>query len=211
MLGVVYEDADVEMERLGYQHKTTYRYIKPQASNGSLGHFEAEGPLAETILERLHYHMDTATDSDIRDIIMTVIHHSVSVALRPSGGIYFVPNLNAANIAKLDTMLAELNAGKMYVMRVPNGPAERAITWEAAHNDIESRVNDLINQAEATEKRLGSLRKKEAVLDEMRDMVTLYEQMTGEAARVEAIEDRINEAANIVASKIAEIQMAKQK
>jgi len=209
VLGVVQEGVDQDAERLDYQHETTYRYVKPQASTGNLGHFEADGPLADDIMPRLHAYMDTATDTEIRAIIMRVIRLASSVALRPSGGVYFVPSQHAADVAKLDTMLRALGAGKVYVMRVPDGPQERAIAWEAAQADIETRIDDLIAQAKATEKRLGALRKKEAAIDEMRDMVKLYERMTGYAARIEEVEDRLNSAANVVATKIAELQQAK--
>jgi hypothetical protein len=188
-------------EELGYEQSTKVTL------NKNSGHVVAVGAQSSEYYRAHQLYSNSITNEDVGDFLRRVIALTFGIAKRPSGGIYFVPQRFVPIIESAQAFLNELNVGaKLYVERVMNGEQEREIVWDAVENNIDSQITSTLNSVARISKRAENVQSYEAKLDEMNGLMDIYRQLLGEEAKHEEIAEKLNEASNEVARKMAELQ-----
>jgi hypothetical protein len=187
-------------EEVAYKQGTTVRLDKES------GRVEVEGLHAADFEKALVAFTGAVTDDDMRNFFRNVIRMCRGIAKRPTGGIYFIPERYVGVIESAKSFIAELGIGaKLYVERIMNGPAERAIVWEAVQNDIDSKIEDTLNAVSRIEKRASALTDHTQRLQELDEMARIYRDILGAEAKYEEVSEKLKLAEGKVAEKLAEL------
>jgi len=190
-------------EEVAYEQETTVRYDKQSER------VEANGPQADEFFKRLDTYTDAITDDDLRQFLRGVISMCYGISKRPSGGIYFVPQRSVIIIESAQNALDELKIGaKLYVERVQNGEQERAIVWEAVEMDIDKQIEQTLSNVERIGKRASSVQTHEAKLGELEGLMSIYRNLLGQEAKYEELAEKLEDASQTVAKKLAALQEA---
>jgi len=105
--------------------------------------------------------------------------------------------------------LSELKVGaKLYIERVQNGEQERAIVWEAVETDIDKQIEQTLQAVERIGKRASSVQTQEAKLGELEGLMDIYRNLLGQEAKYEELAEKLEEASQTVAKKLAALQEA---
>jgi len=190
-------------EEVAYEQETTVRFDKESKR------VEVNGPQAEEFLKRLDMYTDAITDDDVRQFLRGVVGMCYGISKRPSGGIYFVPQRCVGIIESAQNVLSELKVGaKLYIERVQNGEQERAIVWEAVETDIDKQIEQTLQAVERIGKRASSVQTQEAKLGELEGLMDIYRNLLGQEAKYEELAEKLEEASQTVAKKLAALQEA---
>ncbi len=190
-------------EEVAYKQGTTVRLDKED------GRVTAEGVHAADFEKALQTYTGAVTDDDIRGFFRNVIKMCHGVAKRPTGGIYFVPDRYAQVLESAKTFIADLGIGaRLYVERLQNGPAERAIVWEAVASDIDGQIEDTLNAVGRIEKRASALTDHEQRIKELDEMARIYRDILGTEAKYEEVAEKLKDAETKIAAKLAELNKA---
>lgn len=188
-------------EEVGYDQGTTIRLDKDS------GRVEAEGPQTEEFFKALERYEGAITDEDVRLFLRRVVRMCKGVAKRPSGGIYFVPEMFVSIVESASYVLEDLGVGaKLYLEGLTNGVREREIVWEAVESEINKKIDDTLNAVERIEKRASSVVSHDAKLSEMTQLMDIYRELLGEEAKYEELAERLEDATQKVAAKLDELQ-----
>lgn len=197
ILGKTQKDVD----EVGYDQATT---IKLHKDSGSV---TAHGKLGDEFLARLSKYETSLTNEDIAQFLRNLIKKTYGVPLRPTGGIYFVPNRFVDIIADAQTFLDSLGIGaKLYVQRIYDGKNEREIVRDSVENNIISQIESTLKAVDKIEKRVSSIENHETKLGEIEELMSIYQDLLGEEAKYEEITEQLAEASNHVAGKLKELQ-----
>ncbi len=192
---------DKGVEEAAYEQDTLVRLDKDS------GRVEAEGPQAEDFFNALDLYGDAVTDDDVRLFLRKVISMCKGISKRPSGGIYFVPDAFVGIVESAQAVLEEMSSGaKLYVERVMNGEQERQIVWEAVETEIDKKISETLNAVERIGKRVSSVHNHETKLGELNELMDIYKGLLGQEAKYEELAERLSDASNEVASKLAALQ-----
>lgn len=202
-IGIVDESVEKSTEQLEYSQVTTARFDKATKT------VQAEGEHAGDVHKAYESYRGAFTIHDFRKLAVRTIGHAHGVAMRDNGGVYFVPRVKASDIVALNELLSGLGAGNAWCMRVPAGAAESPVVWQTAQETIEQRVADLLARVERVEKRASSLQGHEEAVEELRDMVRVYADLTQEEAKAEEMLQKLAAASNRIAERVAEIKLSK--
>jgi len=168
-------------EKVGYDQATTVKM------NKDTGVVTAEGKLAHEFLYRLDEYENSVTNEDVAHFLRKVVKLTYGVPLRPTGGIYFVPNRFVGLIDSAQTFLDNLNIGaKLYVQRIVDGSTLKAV--------------------ERIEKRASSIQNHETKLGELEELMTIYQDLLGKEVQYESITEQLQDASNTVAAKLTDLQ-----
>jgi outer membrane lipopolysaccharide assembly protein LptE/RlpB len=188
-------------EEVGYDQATT---IKLNKESGSV---TAEGRLGNEFLARLSRYENSITNEDVATFLRKVVKLTYGVPLRPTGGIYFVPNRFVSLIEDAQNFLDSLGIGaKLYVQRIVDGDNEREIVWNSVENNIASQIESTLEAVDKIEKRVSSIANHETKLSELEDLMTIYQDLLGKEAEYEEITEQLQDASNTVAAKLTELQ-----
>jgi len=198
VVGVVSEHVDQDDEALEYVQTTTASLIKQDGS------IEVKGALGTEFRQGYDKYLVSFTDDDIRSLIRKVIVLVGGVPLRPTGGVYFIPRPTVERMNSLSKVLVALNAGKIYLMRVPDSvdKSERAIAWECAETEIDGRISKIMEAVDRIDKRAKCMVKQRDRLVEVRNIMAIYVGLCEEEAKAEAIRDKLREVENAIAGKM---------
>lgn len=202
VVGIVAEDVQKEDEKLLYRQTTTARFDKESKS------LEVVGENGEELVASYNHYQGHYTDSDIRTFIRRIVEQSIGIALRPSGGIYFIPRQYVDTMVALDSFLKDLGVGRIYFMRVPTGEGERQIAWESAELEVNARVEEILVRVEKIGKSSKCAQKQEQRLDEVKALMDCYIELTENEAQAESIRDTFKAAESVITKKIDELQVA---
>jgi hypothetical protein len=190
-----------DSEEVSYEQETTIRLDKKS------GRVTAEGELSTAFFDVLSRQQECVTDADIRMFLRRIIKLTKGIALRPSGGIYFVPEQYLAILESAQQALDSMKCGaRLYVQRIMDGAEERRIVAEAVEDDIMSQVEATMNAVERIEKRAGCMTSHEAKVSELQELMGIYQNLLGQEAKYEELAEALEEAATTVADKMANLQ-----
>ena len=201
VVGVVSEAVEQSEERLSYRQTATARFNKDSKE------VVVEGDGGEGLVESYEHFRGHYTDGDIRTFIRRVVMTCAGVALRPSGGIYFIPRQYVDTMVSLDAFLKQLGVGRIYFMRVPVGESERQIAWESAELEVGSRVEEILARVDKIGKVVMYAEKQGERLDEVKALMDCYIELTESEAQAENIRDKLKDAESVVTKKIDELQL----
>jgi hypothetical protein len=194
-------DRNQEGETVSFEQKTTIRMDK-----GS-GAVTVEGPLKDEFMKVLGNLHGKITDADLRQFLRKVIRMCYGIPKRPTGGIYFVPAQYAGVVEQAQAALAELSThARIYVERVMDGKQERQNVWESVESDISDRVAAAVAAVGRIERRASAVENHKEELDSVTELMKVYQALLGEEAKFEDAKEKIEDAARIVAEKMAELQ-----
>lgn len=128
------------------------------------------------------------------------------IALRQSGGIYFVPAPFVDKLVKLDSVLRELGVGNMFLLRLPDGESERNIAWESMNTYLDEEIKDILDKVEKIEKRAGCLVHHEERVVEAQALLDCYTKLVEKESEAEEMRDKLAEVSNRIAAKAAELK-----
>ena len=149
------------------------------------------------------------TDEDIRYFLRRIITRCFGIAKRPSGGIYFIPEDRAQTIRDAQAVLEELwTRARIYVEGVINGVEERKNVWQSVEEEIDGAIAEALKATSKIEKSTKSVKSQRMKLDEMEEIVEVYQKLLGEEAKHETLVERIEDAARIIEGKMKELQAA---
>jgi hypothetical protein len=189
------------IEEVGYDQSTTVKLHKES------GRVTTEGALGEAFLTRLATYENSITNEDVAHFLRRVIKLTYGVPLRPTGGIYFVPNRFAYLIEQAQDFLDKLDIGaKLYVQRIVDGDQERDIVWNSVENSIEAQIESTLKAVDKIEKRVSSIQNHESKLSELDELMSIYSDLLGKEAEYEELTEQLSKASNEVASKLTKLQ-----
>lgn len=194
-------DYDSVGEQAEYEQKTTVRMDK---ASGSV---VVEGARADKVLAAVDAYTGKVTDEDIRMFICNVVRSCHGVSKRPTGGIYFIPAQYVERIEQARNILKAMGIGaKIYMERVENDLEARQNVWEACEDSIKQQIEQTLEAVERIEKRASSVKSKQAKLDELNELMSVYSNLLGEEAKYEGVKERLEAAATVVSEKMVKIQ-----
>lgn len=200
IVGIVHETKDKEHERLKYRHSTTAKLHK------GVGSVEVEGAEKDEFMEQYNHFSGHITHEDIQRMLRRLISRCHGISLRETGGIYFVPEKAIPEMIQVDSVLKEITAGKIYLLRVPNGEQEKQVTWERVTTHVEETIKDILVKVETVEKRASCLSHHEDRLKEVQKMLNYYAELTESEAMLEELREQISETANVIAGRASFFQ-----
>jgi hypothetical protein len=197
--GIVDEAVNKEDETLKYTKETSARFDKETSA------VEAEGPLSKRICDSYESYMDVFVRADISQFLRVCINKACGVPKRPSGGIYFVPQEKVEVIESMAKIVEELHIGKVYIVRIYDGPQERGNIWESCEEEIERVVDDVFSNTKKIGKRVSALENQESKLNQMNELMGVYRDLLGKEAVVEDMVEKIQRAESFISEKMKEL------
>jgi hypothetical protein len=197
VVGVVKENIDQNTESLSYTQETTAHLNKES------GQVAVEGPDAAGFAERYEKYQKVLTDYDVRGLIRDLVDTLKGVALRQSGGIYFIPKHMVQTLVQLDTFLRSQNIGKMYIMHMLDTSVEREIAWDAMEEEMDAKIAGILEAVENIQERAACLDKQDAKLNAAKKVMEEYVKFTDCEAQAESIREKFEAAEQKIAEKIA--------
>ena len=190
-----------EADTVGFTQHTTIRLDK------DTDEVQVEGSLADAVMNAIKTYSGKITDDDIRAFLRRVIKMSLGVAKRPTGGIYFVPELAVHVVRSAQGVLDELQTGaKLYIEGVVNGVQERRNVWESVEEDIERQITETLSAVERIEKRTNAIKDHEEKLNGVKKLMDVYVGLLGEEAKYQGLTEKYEAAVKTVSEKLAEVQ-----
>lgn len=194
-------DRETNGDQVGFVQATTVTY------NKNANTVNVTGALCGEVEARIGELKDKATDEDIRYFLRRVVRMCKGVAKRPTGGIYFVPAQLAGVIEQAQAFLADLGVGaKLYVERVMDGVQEREIVREAVEHDIDKQLEVVMAGVERVERRVSALKNGEARVEELRDLMKVYQDLLGQEAKYEELTEKLDKAVQTIGEKMSKLQ-----
>lgn len=187
-------------EEVSYDQSTTVTFHKDN------GRVEVNGSLSDEFHKQLERYTDAITDDDLRFFFRNVVGMCYGVAKRPTGGIYFVPERFQGTIEDAKRVVEKLGVNaKLYVERIQNGQQEREIVADSVEEKIRNDISESLNAVERIEKRVGCIQNHADKVAELEGMKDLYQQLLGQEAHYEELTEQIDDAANKISNKMAEL------
>jgi Trp operon repressor len=87
-----------------------------------------------------------------------------------------------------------------------DGLEERQIVWEAVEDDIDDQLAGVMASVERVEKRVSALKNQEARVEELRDLMKVYQDLLGHEAKYEEMAQKLDAAVTTIAQKMATLQ-----
>jgi hypothetical protein len=201
---VVYGILDREQEATDTVGFTQHTTIKLDKATDAVS---VEGALYAEVLEAIKVYSGKITDEDIRYFLRRVIAMCYGVSKRPTGGIYFVPDLSVMVIKSAQAFLNDLGLGaKLYVEGVVNGTQERQNVWEAVEEDIETRLSETLSAVERIERRTNAVKDHGEKVKGLNKILDVYRDLLGEEAKYQDVSEKIEEAVKVIAAKMTTMQ-----
>ena len=188
-------------DAVGYEQDTT---IKVNKEDGSV---TANGPLAADFNLALEKFRDSIVDDDIRTFLRGVIKQAHGIAIRPTGGVYFIHQNFLPLLENVSAFLKEIGA-KLYISHLINDEAAQEMVKDSAIRAIEDEIETFLDRVNATAKRAGCLRKQEGAIEEIEELTNLYAQVLGNESLFEDCRKKLNDASNVLATKLVELTTA---
>ena len=110
-------------------------------------------------------------------------------------------------VERAQAVLDELNTdAKLYVEGIMNGKRERENVWESVEDEISARIDEAIRASDRIEKSVNAVQSHKAKLEGLEDLMKVYQDLLGEEAKYEEIQERIEFAVGEVQKKMSELQ-----
>lgn len=203
--GILDRQVDFSEEAVNFEQGTKVVLDK---DNGTV---TVSGVHREAFGQALEDYSGMITDEDLRYFIRKVIRLSKGISKRPTGGIYFIPSDKVGIVERASKCIEEFSTGaKIYIERVMNGSQERSNVWESVQAEVETQIAEVTAAIGRIERRASAVKNQANKIDEIQELVEFYQCLLGEEAKYEGLAEKIEEAVQLVVTKMGEIQSAPQ-
>lgn len=182
---VVREVVDADNKRLSYQQVTevgldrrdNHIYRKDLRN----GFFFEEPDIATAVAERYDRYLDSYNGSHLRIIVHDVLRTLNPIAVRPTGGVYFVPEEGEATLRKLQAFVKSLGGeSDMWIMPVLDNQDARMVVRSTLDAEVSSTSSQVIDDLKRMLQRKGEVseadqRRALMELHRLQDLTTRYE------------------------------------
>jgi hypothetical protein len=197
VLGIVTEAIDKGNKELHYEQNITAELNKDTKEISVSGYGK------EQFVEKVSHCETHITDSDIRSMLINLVASIGGVAIRETGGYYFIPKVSVKHIVKMDEFLRAMGYGKIYLMRVEDSESEREIAWEGAEAMMEKKIKEIMEKLEKiTNKK--SIAKYSGKMERMEKIMEYYISLTKSEEISQAITQKLQDAQALVVQKLQE-------
>jgi len=191
----------VDSEKVAFRQTTTIRLNKDS------GVVNAEGLLADEVMQAVRDYTGKVTDDDVRGFLRSVIRMCYGVSKRPSGGMYFVPARFVEFVDMAQQVLDDMGGGaRLYIERVMDGTQERQNVWGSVEEEMERRINEALISVDRIERSSNAVKSHKMKLEGLDELMGVYKDLLGEEAKHESIAEKIEEAARLVEEKMVKLQ-----
>ncbi|MDA8344967.1 MAG: hypothetical protein M0Z66_05735 [Thermaerobacter sp.] len=171
---LVRETVDGGNRRLKYEQVAEIRLDK--ASNtcqtySLLTLSKQESEALDEARKRYDRYRDAYQSRHLREIVLDVLQEMNPVAVRPSGGVYFVPVEHDAQLGKLQSFVRALgNESDLWTMPVVDSADSRAVIRSSLGQEVEDTTQRVINEMGKLLQRKGEV----SEADQRRALVELH-------------------------------------
>lgn len=144
---------------------------------GTLGSTNPLHPQVKTIMEAYTRMRDIHTTDDVRGTIIRTLTSYAACQLRETGGVYWVPTTNAANLRSLQGAIEQFGSSNFYLVPVHNGQDSNRSIGDAAVKSLESELTDLQKEMEgfvSEPPRADTLARRFSTFEALRNRGNLY-------------------------------------
>jgi hypothetical protein len=188
-------------DRVSFRQGTT---VKLEKATGAV---QAEGKLAQEVLDSVKEFEGKIVDDDIRSFLRRVIVKAHGISKRPSGGIYFIPEKYAQVINSANEALKEIGGGaKLYVEGIINGVQERQNIWGSVEEEIDGQIAETLAAVDRIERSTEAVKDQQSKLDGLKELADVYQNLLGEEAKYADVAERIEAAVQQVSAKMSKLQ-----
>lgn len=139
---LIKETADKKRKQLTYDHCGSLKYDRDNEYMLATSYVDEAVPAVEKAKTLFHKYRNYYTSDHIRRMVKTVLYDSQSVALRPSGAIYFVPRKHETKIHALrDFMKCLPGNTEIHLMPVVDMDEQREMLEEKLRSHITAEVS----------------------------------------------------------------------
>lgn len=147
-------------------------------------------PLAATVKTAFWRHLDELQPTDVGGWLCDLVRRVDGIALRDTGGIYYIPPSRVADWNRMAAALREASAHKVFTVPAMRSTDAVAAICDAieqeARREAEAFENDIIN----TKLRGQALRNRATRCEQVEAKVQRYEQLLG--TKLEALRDKLD-------------------
>jgi len=136
-----------------------------------------EHAMSEVVAGNYEDELFSFNSSDLRTILLKLMDTFSGIAIRPTGGIYFVPSTNAEKLKALQGVLENLSPGSsLGIINLYGTEDSEAALRQAAMEDLETSVNRLSEELEGFDDstRDSTIEKRLKKAGELRKRVDMY-------------------------------------
>lgn len=179
---LVRETVDSGNRRLKYDEIAEIRLDKQTATCETLATrflSDEENQALHEARRRYERYCDAYQSRHLRIMTLDVLRSMNPVAVRPSGGVYFIPGEHEQTLAKLQTFVRSLHPeSNLWTMPVLDSADSRAVIRTSLATEVESAAKQLIEYLSETLKRKGevSMADQRHALSELQRLQTLTRQ-----------------------------------
>lgn len=202
---LVRETVDGQNRRLRYEQVAEIRLDKSTNtcqtySTQTLS--QEEGEALREAAQRYGRYRDAYQSRHLREIVLDVLEEMNPIAVRPSGGVYFVPDENEKNLAKLQNFVRALgNGSDLWMMPVLDGTESRAVIRSSLDQEVEDTAQRVVADLAKMLERKGEVseadqRRALAELHRLQNLSSRYEEVLqdklfGSQATLQAAERQV--------------------
>ena len=171
---IVREIVDAQNKRLDYQQVAEVGLNRKDNSiyRRDLMPWRTEEPDVPTdVAQRYDRYLDSYDGGHLRIIVHDVLHTLNPIAVRPTGGVYFVPAEGEATLHKLQKFVQTLGGGSdLWLMPVLDTAGSRAVVRSTLDREVEETSEKVIAELYTMLKRKGEI----SEADQRRSLVELH-------------------------------------
>lgn len=174
-----------EMHDITFDRDTTAVTVTPLATSWTAPPAAREVAVDATssIATEFRYQKQMVDANGLRAAIIKILRRAHAVTVKESGGVYFVPESNAATVESLVAVAAEFATVRFHDVPLLDDPRQRGLVRDAVEDEIVAACDALLAEA-AKESEAGGLsaRRRASILarqDEMRKKLEEYRQRLG--------------------------------
>lgn len=104
--------------------------------------------VARSVARRFRDLRDTHSSDEIRRCIVRTLSSFSAVTLRESGGVYWVANVHAGDVRRLQTAIESIGSSRVHLLPVHDSPEAQATLGEAAARSLEDELAELKHEVD---------------------------------------------------------------
>lgn len=196
----------------------TYPQQSKAFFNKKTGAVTYEGENGQKLVDEYNKFQNVVTYSDVAKFLVGCVADAGGCKIKDNGGDYFVPLKSKGIYNGMCQFVQRTGFGKLNMTRVFEGDVEladgevisgdndRLCVWEAATREVEKRIAEVEARVEKINKKVGCAVKHTEDLEELQVWLTGYTSLCSDQGKVVEINNRIQQAMNKVAEKVASLK-----
>lgn len=175
---LVREVVDSDNQRLSYTEIAKIRLDKRMdgiSIQSMVPLVDLESDALHEVSGRYARYLDTYQSRHLRELVLDILKTFLPVAVRPSGGVYFVPKERADDLDKLGTFVRSFSGSELWAVPVVDGGDTRRMIAHSVDRSVEDVAQRLVEQLRQTLARRGAvgLAEQRGAVEELQRLQTL--------------------------------------